>query len=162
MYVTTGTVTSAPALKKASPVRRTVSSVKPITENTQVAVAAKETEPFRYNDFWDEVQERWTIEFQDLLTRLDPERSDELYTRYLEAKKAYVNEVTSIVRLREDKGLKNDEINKLMNKADQEYGEILKTIFGKHYDEITAELEVYQQEIQSLNNDGDYEIGLSL
>lgn len=86
----------------------------------------------------------------------------EIYTRYLEARKAYGNELTKITRIREEKGLKGDEVNKLFEKADQEYGEILKTIFGMHYNEIIAELEVFQQEIQGINNEGDYEIGLSL
>jgi hypothetical protein len=162
MFVTKDEVKTLPvAPKEVTEKKTTVEKVIPPVI-TEVSSSVKETEPVRFNNFWDEIQERWTIEFQDLLTRLDPERSDELYTRYLEAKKAYVNEVTSIVRLREDKGLGREEVIKLMNKADKEYGEILQTIFGKHYNEIQSRLELFQQEIQSLNNDGDYEIGWSL
>ena len=164
IYVSTSSETSksvSPLVKPEVSVRN-ISSEKVEPKEVKTVPEVATSEAFRYNDFWDEVQERWTIDFQDLLTRLDPEKAEALYTRYIEARKAYGNEITSIVRLRSEKGLKNDEINKLMDRADQEYEEILKTIFGKHYAAITAQLEVFHQEIQNLNNDGDYEIGIAL
>lgn len=105
---------------------------------------------------WEELKNGWREQLHTVLSDIDPENGEDIYSAYMTENNAYEAEMAKL-ELRD-----SDDVQTLMGQLESRHEERLKEILGKHYQEVTDQHQQYNSSIQSENRSGKYEVGVSL
>lgn len=105
---------------------------------------------------WDEIRSGWKEHLKTLLSDLDPQNGEEIFSAYTAENSAFEAEL---------EGLGNGEsteVDTLIGQLENRHEDKLKQILGRHYQEVTDQHQQYNSSLQHLNRSSKHEVSVSL
>jgi len=126
---------------KAAPVRTpSQENIVEETENSDVQVGhVEEEDPNHFQELSPSDQEAdWNAELKDMLSRLEPAESEQIYKTYMSQMESYQAELDSLLNEKEQKTTDEEtiEIEQSIAQLDQNHQNRLKEILGAHYEAV--------------------------
>lgn len=124
-----------------APTRTPSQEPKPqVIENSENQVGhVEEEEPSHFQELSsNDLEADWNVELKDMLSRLEPAESEQIYKTYISQMESYQAELDSLLNEKEQKSTDEEtiEIEQSIAQLDQNHQNRLKEILGAHYEAV--------------------------
>jgi hypothetical protein len=99
---------------------------------------------------WTDLEEGWSTELKEMLTRLEPAEGEMIHKTYMQEQESYQAELDSLMNEKQQKATPEGtmEVDQLIGQLDDKHQARLKEVLGAHYEAVRDGYDNYMEQSQ--------------